>query len=111
MKKPALLAIAMLAISSTADAAKCKFAKDETDPFTEVKTLQTKWDQLTSTWMADSREIDGWISVVAVDDYVALWLKLDYTVKPRSEPSDHSLKNVINIPEGAPLGSLRGLTV
>jgi len=103
MKKPALLAIAMLAISSTADAAKCKFAKDETDPFTEVKTLQTKWDQLTSTWMADSREIDGWISVVAVDDYVALWLKLDYTVKPRSEPSDASLKDVINIPEGAPL--------
>jgi hypothetical protein len=103
MKVPVLLAIVILGISSTANAAKCKFAKDEVDPFTEVKTLQTKWDQLTSTWMADSREIDGWISVIAVDDYVALWLKLDYTVKPRSEPSDASLKNVIVIPEGAPL--------
>jgi len=99
---PFLLAAVLLG-SATADAAKCKFAKDETDPFTEVKTQQTKWDQLTSTWMADSREIDGWISVIAVDDYVALWVKLDYTVKPRSEPSKDSLKSVINIPEGANL--------
>jgi len=99
---PFLLAVVLLG-GATANAAKCKFAKDETDPFTEVRTLQTKWDQLTSTWMADSREIDGWISVIAVDDDVALWLKLDYTVKPRSEPEDHKLKNVIHIAEGAPL--------
>jgi hypothetical protein len=103
MKAPVLLAMVILGISSTANAAKCKFAKDEVDPFTEVKTLQTNWDQLTSTWMADSREIDGWISVLARGDWVTVWVKLDYTVKPRNEPSDHDLKNVIVIPEGAPL--------
>ncbi len=103
MKAPVLLAIVILGISSTANAAKCKFAKDEVDPFTEVKTLQTKWDQLTSTWMADSREIDGWISVLSRGDWVTLWVKLDYTVKPKKKPTDEQLRNRIVVLEGAPL--------
>ena len=103
MKAPVLLAIVILGISSTANAAKCKFAKDEVDPFTEVKTLQTNWDQLTSTWMADSREIDGWISVLSRGDWVTLWVKLDYTVKPKKKPTDEQLRNRIVVLEGAPL--------
>jgi hypothetical protein len=30
--------------------------------------------------MANSREIDGWISVRAIGDAVTLWVKLDYTI-------------------------------
>ena len=103
MKTRALMAIVLLGLSTGVNAAKCKYAQDEVDPFTGVKTLQTKWDQLTSTWMADMREIDGWISVLAVGDQVTLWVKLDYSIKTPKEPAFGSLRDAIAIQKGAPL--------
>jgi hypothetical protein len=103
MKTHALIAMVILGLSTGANAEKCNYAANEVDPFTGIKTLQTKWDQLTSTWMADSREIDGWISVRAVDGKAALWVKLDYSIKTTKEPAYGSLRDAIVIQEGAPL--------
>ena len=103
MNAHALIAMVVLGLSTGANAEKCKYAANEVDPFTGVKTLQTKWDQLTSTWMADSREVDGWISVRAVDGNATLWVKLDYSIKTLKEPAFGSLRDAIVIQEGAPL--------
>ena len=103
MKAHALMAMVILGLATAANAEKCKYAANEVDPFTGTKTLQTKWDQLTSTWMADSREIDGWISVRAVDGEATLWVKLDYTIRTTREPPYGSLREAIVIQQGAPL--------
>lgn len=86
-----------------ASAAKCKYGEDSVDPFTKVKTLTTKFDPLTSSWMAHQRELDASIAVNSVDGELQLWVFLDYTRRPRFAPSEGELRDTIVVPDGSPL--------
>lgn len=105
MKKPVLLIfITTLMLGyQDADAAKCKFSEDSVDPFTKVKTRTTKFDQLTSSWMAMQRELDASIAVNSVDGELQLWVKLDYTRRTELGPSDYEMLDTIAVLKDAPL--------
>lgn len=105
MKTPIALAFAFVLIlmAQPADAAGCKYAKDTVDPFTKVHTRVTKWKQLTSSWMANQREIDGFVAADTVGDKSRLWIKLDHTTKTRTDPSEYELEDAIAVLEEAPL--------
>ncbi len=105
MKIPIVLFFAMTLFLGVqnADAAKCKYAENKVDPFTKVKSLTTKWDQLTSSWMQNQRELNASISVNSVGDELQLWVSLDYTRQTQNGPSEYELQDTIVILEEAPL--------
>ena len=99
-----ILAFVLILTAQSAEAAdKCKYSKDKADPFTKVHTRVTKWKQVTSTWMAESREIDGWIAADSIDDKYRLLIKLDYTTRTKMDPSEYEFEDAIVVLEGAPL--------
>jgi len=98
-----ILAFVSVLMAQPADAADCKYSKDKVDPFTKVYTRETKWKQLTSSWMANQREIDGWVAADSIGDQSRLWIKLDHTTKTKIDPSEYELEDAIVVLEGAPL--------
>ncbi len=98
-----IFAFISILVAQPADAADCKYSKDKVDPFTKVHTRETKWKQVTSTWMANQREIDGFVAADSIGDKSRLWIKLDYTTRTKTDPSEYELEDTIVVLEGAPL--------
>ena len=98
-----LAAITFFAGSQVADAADCKYQTNEHDLFTKVLTQHTKWNALTSSWMATFRKYGASISVIAIDGDARLLLKMQYYDDTETAPSEFEMEDVFFVPEGAPL--------
>lgn len=99
-----LVAIAVLALSASpaAVAAKCKYETNETDKFTKVRTVRTRWDLLTSTGGGDA-DTYTYVSALAKGDSHYLSVKISAHKYTNYRPRDYQLEDIIVVPEGARL--------
>jgi len=105
-----LIAFAMLLATATANAAKCKYADDEVDKFTNVRTVQTKPKLVTSMMSAFGRAPKGPHAVYAGnvsswfegDDYFLTMRILVENYIPH-EPPPYELENAIVVSEDSHL--------
>ena len=98
-----LLIIAVLLLGQTANAAGCKYQKNETDKFTKVVTRWTKWNALTSTWHFSSLHHVPYVSVYTVNDDAQLLLKIETFIQKKYPPDEIYLDEYLVVSEGAPL--------
>jgi len=97
------LAIAVLLLGQAANAAGCKYQKNETDKFTKVVTRWTKWNALTSTWHLSSIHHVPYVSVYTVDEDAQLLLKIETFIQKKHPPDEIYLEEYLVVSEGAPL--------
>ena len=96
--------VAALASGSVA-AADCKFATDETDKFTKVRTLVTQRNSLESFWGDSSKDKqkDIYVSAYYHDGDQALNLQIAFTRYVDRMPPGYELRNAIVIPKDSPV--------
>ena len=94
-----LLTIVILLTGQRADAAKCKYALNSVDKFTNALTVQTKWNALTSSWLRNFRLYEAHISVKSEDGDTRLFMKIGYYKETTDEPSSKSLQDFFVFPE------------
>lgn len=117
----ALIAATMLLVSTTANAAKCKFQDDSVDKFTKVHSMWTDWEPLVSTY---SKPPEGphevYLAFVSAkfegdDDYLIVSIAVDEFIPMKPPP--YELKDAIVVPENSQLlilladGTIVGLPV
>ena len=103
----------MVLTGTTAGAAKCKFQDSSYNALTKVRTIQTKWESLTSAFGGKAPEGAHEVQSAAVsakleghNAYLAIRIILeDYT---RREPPPYQVENAISIPENSQLLILMG---
>jgi len=102
------IAISLLAITSVADAAGCKYKQNETDLFTKEKLVRTDWFDMTS-WISGSfnaaignrHEISIAASGEGRHNFVLVNIKLSDTTQYR--PDEVDMYHALLVPKGAPL--------
>ena len=100
MKRIALLlTIAILLAGQRADAAKCRYQENSTDPFTKELTLQTKWNALTSSWLRNFRLYEAHVAAISKAGDTRLLLKIDYYKETDNNPPGESLQDFFVFPE------------
>lgn len=105
-----LITSTMLLVGATADAAKCKYADDSVDKFTNVRTVSTRSKLLTSMMSVFGKAPKGAHAVYAGnvstwfegDDYFLTMRILVETYIPH-EPPPYELEDAIMVPEDSHL--------
>jgi hypothetical protein len=96
------LAAIVFVTQASANAADCKFEKNELDKFTKVKIVQTEWDRLT-TGPKFFSPFAVYTSIRVKDDKTFLGIKLAMTEHDKYRPRAYQLNNRFTIAEGAEL--------
>jgi len=108
-----LITSILILTSTTAGAAKCKFQDSSYNALTKVRTIQTKWESLTSAFGGKAPEGAHEVQSAAVsakfegnNAYLVIRIILeDYS---KREPAPYQLENAISIPENSQLLVLMG---
>jgi len=95
------LAITLFLGSSMADAAKCKYQKNELDSFTQEKIVWTKWTSFTP--YGNQVTHHGWLSAFSRDDAKLLVMKIVLVEHTSDQPRASYLDGRLIIPQDAKL--------
>ena len=100
--------LALLAASASADAANCKFKKNEIDPFDKIRIMRTGWVPLQSSASRHFGELIGALSNIEVagvreGDRLYLRFKVRLNDATQRAPMDRQLRDAIYVLQGATL--------
>jgi hypothetical protein len=91
----------------TANAADCKYEKNELDKFTKIRIIETDWERLSSL-PGFFASFAAYASVRTKGDEKFLSMKFSATEHDKYRPREYELRNRFTIAEGAPLKLLLG---